>query len=199
MKAVCSIDGCTKPPANGRGWCSKHYTRWVRTGDPLQVQRVRADKGAGIAEVRAALADATPDQCWPWSQPFSGRYPTLWINGKGVSAHRYVCSHREPPPSKAHHAAHSCGNSRCINPHHIRWATARENNADKVLHGTAQRGERQGQARLTAKAVAQIRESYAAGGITMDALASQYGVSRPTISAAIRGQNWSWLQSEKQQ
>lgn len=29
----CSIDGCTSKSL-GYGWCSKHYQRWKRTGDP---------------------------------------------------------------------------------------------------------------------------------------------------------------------
>lgn len=37
MKATtrtCSIDGCTKPVI-ARGWCTAHWTRWKRHGDPL--------------------------------------------------------------------------------------------------------------------------------------------------------------------
>jgi hypothetical protein len=30
----CAIEGCNEP-VNARGWCSKHYARWQRTGDPL--------------------------------------------------------------------------------------------------------------------------------------------------------------------
>jgi Recombination endonuclease VII len=30
---TCSVAGCTAPPF-ARGWCSKHYTRWLRHGDP---------------------------------------------------------------------------------------------------------------------------------------------------------------------
>lgn len=30
----CSIENCTRP-LRGRGWCSLHYQRWKRLGDPL--------------------------------------------------------------------------------------------------------------------------------------------------------------------
>jgi hypothetical protein len=33
---TCSIPGCGKPVA-GRGWCSMHYNRWRKHGDPLTV------------------------------------------------------------------------------------------------------------------------------------------------------------------
>lgn len=36
-KRTCSIDGCDKG-VKGRGWCSQHYTRWLRHGDPLIVE-----------------------------------------------------------------------------------------------------------------------------------------------------------------
>lgn len=32
--AECSIAGCAQPARGGRGWCHKHYTRWVRHGSP---------------------------------------------------------------------------------------------------------------------------------------------------------------------
>lgn len=35
---TCSVDGC-EGPGRQRGWCSLHYQRWKRTGDPLGFKR----------------------------------------------------------------------------------------------------------------------------------------------------------------
>lgn len=32
---ICKITDCGNPKLNSRGWCSMHYQRWRRTGDPL--------------------------------------------------------------------------------------------------------------------------------------------------------------------
>lgn len=34
--ATCAIEGCESRP-HARGWCTKHYQRWVKTGDPEKV------------------------------------------------------------------------------------------------------------------------------------------------------------------
>lgn len=39
-QATCSIDDCDKP-VKARGWCSRHYHQWHRTGSPLRT-RTRA-------------------------------------------------------------------------------------------------------------------------------------------------------------
>lgn len=36
--ATCSIEGCERP-SRKRGWCSTHYTRWRRHGDPTVTHR----------------------------------------------------------------------------------------------------------------------------------------------------------------
>ena len=37
----CSIDGCDRPSNAQHGWCSMHYKRWKRHGDPNKLVRVR--------------------------------------------------------------------------------------------------------------------------------------------------------------
>lgn len=36
VKSPCRMDGCDSP-VYGRGWCAKHYARWLRHGDPTVV------------------------------------------------------------------------------------------------------------------------------------------------------------------
>ncbi len=39
---ICSLEGCDRPVLNkARGWCSPHYQRWQRHGDPLAGGRPR--------------------------------------------------------------------------------------------------------------------------------------------------------------
>ena len=79
---------------------------------------------------------------------------------KEYAVHRIVCEKvYGAPPSSKHHAAHSCGNGHlgCINPKHLRWATSKENEQDKIIHGTSARGERNYNARLTKADVLEIR------------------------------------------
>lgn len=33
---VCAVEGCERP-SKTRGWCAKHYERWLRHGDPMLV------------------------------------------------------------------------------------------------------------------------------------------------------------------
>lgn len=39
---TCSIEDCTAP-AKTRGWCTRHYNRWKRNGDPLGGRRSHLD------------------------------------------------------------------------------------------------------------------------------------------------------------
>jgi hypothetical protein len=77
----------------------------------------------------------------------------------------------------------------------LRWDTHRENQTDRVRHGTVPRGSRSGVAKLNEAAVADIRKRLAAGA-TRRELAMAFGVSPSTISAIRSGQNWGWLRRE---
>ena len=100
--------------------------------------RQQAPRGRPLRFLREAASTKT-DDCIFW--PFAGRANggRLKVDGKLVSAARLMCTWAHGKPCRAAmHAAHSCGNGHlgCVNPKHLRWATPKQNNDDKILHGT---------------------------------------------------------------
>jgi hypothetical protein len=130
---------------------------------------------------------------WPFSKNCKG-YGRVWVDGKHFLASRYICELvNGPPPTPAHEAAHSCGKGHeaCIAPGHLEWKTHAENMADKMVHGTSNRGERNGQVKITE---AQAREILALKGKeTQSKLAERFLVSRSLISRIHAGDCWGWL------
>ena len=95
-------------------------------------------------------------------------------------------------PSEKHEVAHNDGNPLNVAAANLRWATRADNHADKLLHGTHNRGERHGLSRLTNEqaksAIAQRNE-----GWSIKQLASEYGIAYGTMDKLLRGISWDWL------
>ncbi len=70
----------------------------------------------------------------------------------------------------------------------LRYASRRENEADKIAHGTDQRGERHPRAKLTAEQVRQIR--LLAPYDSQEILAGHYGVTKSLISKIVTNECW---------
>lgn len=126
------------------------------------------------------------DNCRMWPFGVSGAgYGRTTVDGRQVEIHRHVCTIVHGPPKPGMVAAHRCGNKRCANPRHIRWATRSENEIDKLQHGHA--------GTLTERMVGDARAIHARGEVTITALAKQYNVARETMGDAIRGATWRHL------
>lgn len=149
-----------------------------------------APKGSSEAFLRAHV-DHQSDEClnWPYRVVPAG-YGLAVIGGVQKRAHRWMCilAHGEPPTPR-HEAAHRCGRPVCVNPRHVRWATPAENVADKLIHGTHNRGERSGRAKLTEADVAEIRSA----APDLKALMAKFGVSKGCISKIRCGLRWRHL------
>lgn len=71
----------------------------------------------------------------------------------------------------------------------LRWGTRASNEADKVVHGTSNRGERHGMAKLTPQDVTEIRRLHA-DGARFATLARQFKVHCVTIRHIIIRKTW---------
>ena len=140
--------------------------------------------------------------CWIWlgSPQGSNGYGRLKVDGRGVAAHRYSFQihYGEVPAGKF--VCHRCDVPLCVNPHHLFAGSEQDNTADKVAKGRQARGrklseaqsarrakgERNGNSRLTAEQVFEIRQSQRA----QRAIAAQYGITQAAVSAIKRGKVW---------
>lgn len=95
-----------------------------------------------------------------------------------------------PPGMEACHFPDSdATNNRLCN---LRWATHSSNEGDKLFHGTHNRGERDGQAKLNEEQVRGLRSDYAAG-MTYSELERKYGISRAQARRIVSRQRWAHL------
>jgi len=189
---ICSIPGCGKPLC-ARGWCQAHYKRWKASGDPGTTP-IRKASDFTVPQWVEAAAKITQQDCLIWPFCVSERgYGKFRADGWTQRAHRAVCELAHgPAPQDKPHAAHRCGNRLCCNPAHLYWATASENQLDRVAHGTSNRGKRQWMAALSEEQVLQICALLDQGrGHT--SIGRDFGVSRNAIRAIDIGNNWGWL------
>lgn len=107
-----------------------------------------------------------------------------------VAIHRLVALAFLGDPEPGQEVAHNDGSGTNNHLPNLRWATSKENHADRRVHGTAPLGRLNGRAKLTDAAVRDIRRRYAEGGIRQLDLAEEFGVSRNVVSAVIRRKRW---------
>lgn len=183
---VCSVKNCGKP-MHARGLCGAHYWRQRKHGDPLGGGAVY---GAAFEFFSNVVLTCTDSACltWPFGRLGNG-YASMHRSGRSVLVSRVACQavHGDPPTPR-HEAAHSCGRGHlgCVNPYHLRWATNAENQADRNIHGTHNRGERHGRAKLTAGDVNRIRSLRAR--LPRGEIALLFDIDRSTVCRIQNGQ-----------
>lgn len=191
MAKACIIDGCDKPQL-AHGWCTAHYTRWRRHGDPL----------AGGTPLGAPLQwlfdhrDYDGEGCliWPFGTDATDGYGRVHFEGVSTTACRVMCiiAHGEPPTPK-HESGHSCGCGHlgCVHPKHLRWLTRSQNMMEKVDHGTDNRGEKHYAAKLTESDVRMIRDLR--GKMSQREIGRIFNIHQVRVSDIQLRKEWAWL------
>ena len=117
----CSIEDCGTA-AFARGWCKKHYTRFLRHGDPRHPSWT--DRSV---EQRFWEKVDFSGSCWGWMGPRSKGYGRFGIGGKVVLAHRFARELLGVPAPADLCLDHLCRNKACVNPDHTEPVTLAEN------------------------------------------------------------------------
>ncbi len=129
--------------------------------------------------------------CWPWiaSVNKSG-YGQVNIGGSIYKCHRVALHMDSPAPSNDLYACHTCDNSRCCNPAHLYWGSAKRNTNDRD-----ERGRRKGpagvthhKAKLDPEKVREIRRL--ASSMTQRELSAMFGVAQGVIWNVIHRKFW---------
>jgi hypothetical protein len=138
-------------------------------------------EGAAIRFIRDHQSYPHADWCLIWPFSTTRGYGRFGYLGKGYYAHRFMCelAHGRAP-SDAHEAAHSCGDTACVNPHHLSWKTPSENGLDCRKHGTHVRSRYGCAGKITSEQADTIRGLK--GIKTLRELSDEYGVSESAIS-----------------
>jgi hypothetical protein len=151
-------------------------------------------RGAALGYINDVAMAYDGDECLIWPFIINNGYGRVSIDGEMRYAHVIICERENgPSPTPFHQAAHSCGNGKngCVTKRHLTWKTRPENEADKLVHGTHNRGERHPLSKLSETDARQILALK--GTVSQSRLAAEYGVTRETVGAIHRGERWGWL------
>jgi hypothetical protein len=135
--------------------------------------------------------------CWLWTGSVSkDEYGRFGFNSQMYKAHRLsylIYKGAIPEGLEICHTAIICHNRACVNPAHLTAKTRKENQADRALDGTSNRGERGWKAKLTKEDVCEIKKLLAEGDLLQREIGELYGVGERTITSIKLGQNWKHL------
>lgn len=124
LPKTCSIPECESKTL-ARGWCSRHWQRWQRHGDPLAggIDRPRVTPSARFWSKVNKTAT-----CWIWTGAVNDAgYGLFRHHGKNERAHRFAWKLLVGEIEADKQIDHRCRNRACVRLDHLRPATNKQN------------------------------------------------------------------------
>lgn len=139
------------------------------------------------------------DTCWLWTGAVRRNgygHCYFSLERRNTFPHRVAWELTYGPIPHGMLVCHICDVRHCVRPEHLFLGTHADNTRDMMAKGRdlfgqppGAKGEAQWKAKLTEKAVRDIRRRAAAGSRQAD-LAREYGVSTPTICDVVKRKSW---------
>lgn len=147
--------------------------------------------------------------CWIWRAARDSRgYGNFFMQRTYWKANRVSWFLAHGPIPDGMMVCHTCDNRACVRPDHLFLGSAAVNSADMVTKGRSAAGDRQGlrkhpgtashgegrwSAKLTVVQVIAMRTDYAAGGVSQQRLAEQYGVGQGQVNRILTRKRWTHI------
>lgn len=189
---ICSVESCGGI-VRRYGYCNKHYVRFLKYGDPVAGKTFAGEPEKFYQTILVHQGE----ECliWPYGKSAQG-YGLIHRGRVRGGVHRFVCEDIHGPPQAGMYAAHECGNGHlgCVNPKHLSWKTPKENQADRLAHGTKLFGEK---IKFSKLSETQVREILLlTGSEPRVKTAKKYGVSYDAILKVQTRKSWTHISKE---
>ena len=197
----CKADDCENLVGSegGHGYCSKHYQRFVKYGDPNKTLTAPL-KGDTLKEKLLNNRIIDENGCWNWTggriSPKNSkfRYGCIAVgNGKTQLVHRLAYKFWVGEIPTDYFVCHKCDNPACFNPDHLFVGTNTDNVRDKIQKKRAYTGDHKGElnatALLTDSQVIEIKKLLRSG-MSQKEIGERFGVSHKYISAINTESRW---------
>lgn len=188
---TCSVEGCDGKTV-GRGYCGKHYQRWLRRGDALAPYITRWTGNEAELDVVQFVKYREIDPitgCWAWTgATFPNGYGQL--RGRPTRmVHRVSFEHFVGRIPEDFLVCHTCDNPPCFNPRHLFVGTGKDNAQDALSKDRIPLGVKRPNTKLKAEQIPKIREMLAIG-FSPYKIAPIFECSPATIRDIETGRNW---------
>lgn len=194
----CKIPGCNNK-YRSIGLCSSHWKINKKYGTPTPIcfcgepsqTFAGADQANGLCKFHffekrywENVDKKDENSCWEWkgSKTPAG-YGNIYYDGKLRYAHRLALEF-VGKKGKNKFACHKCDNPSCVNPNHLYFGSAYDNNRDTVRRNRNSKGQKHYNAKLSDQDVKDIRTMFFLGVRQCD-IGKKYNVHQSYISDII--------------
>jgi hypothetical protein len=188
----CSISNCNRKH-KAKEFCSLHYVRWKKHGDPNKVlPQIKNKVPIEKRFWKYIVKDKNPDKCWKWTgSKISFGYGMLRHNHTGILAHRISYELLVGPIHAGLFVCHLCDNPECCNPKHLWLGTNKDNTNDRDKKGRCKSNVGINNPRATLSENQMIIIKYKLKeGISLSKLAKEFSITKTSMWRIKNGISW---------